>query len=70
MSTVPEAVASAALGLRVLGISLITNLAGQEATHQQVLAAAAGATVGLRAILNAVVPLAAAPDLGTEDGEA
>ena len=70
MSTVPEAVASAALGLRVLGISLITNLAGHEATHQQVLAAAAGATVGVRAILNTVVPLAAAPDGGTEDGEA
>jgi len=69
MSTVPEAVAAAALGLRVLGISLITNLAGREATHQQVLAAAAGATAGLRAILNAVVPLAATPDEGTEDRE-
>jgi len=66
MSTVPEAVASAALGLRVFGVSLITNLAGREATHQQVLAAAAGATVGVRAILDAVVPLATAPDDGIE----
>jgi len=61
MSTVPEAVAAAGLGLRVLGISLITNLAGTEATHGEVLAAAAGATKGLRAILNATIPPAAAP---------
>lgn len=62
MSTVPEAVAAAALGLRVLGISLVTNLAGTEATHEEVLAAAGGATPGLRAILKATVPLAAAAE--------
>jgi len=62
MSTVPEAVASAGLGLRVLGVSLITNLAGTEATHEEVLAAAAGATPGLRAILKAAIPVAAADD--------
>jgi len=69
MSTVPEAVAAAGLGLRVLGISLVTNLAGTEATHEEVLAAAAGATPGLRAILNATIPLAAAPDERTNIGD-
>ena len=46
MSTVPEAVAAAALGLRVLGISCITDVAGTELTHEEVLAAATGARPG------------------------
>ena len=60
MSTVPEAVAAAALGLRVLGISCITNVAGREATHEDVLSAARGATLKLRAILSGVIPRIAA----------
>jgi purine-nucleoside phosphorylase len=60
MSTVPEAVAAAALGLRVLGISCITDVAGTELTHEEVLAAATGAGPDLRAILRRVLPLAGA----------
>ncbi len=58
MSTVPEAVAAAALGLRVLGISCVTDVAGTELTHQEVLAAAAGAAPDLRAILRRALPVA------------
>lgn len=43
MSTVPEALAARAMGVRVLGISLITNLAagltGSPLTHEEVVAA-------------------------------
>jgi purine-nucleoside phosphorylase len=56
MSTVPEAVAAAALGLRVLGVSLISNVAGLEANHQEVLEAGQRAAGDLRAILAGVVP--------------
>lgn len=60
MSTVPEAVAAAALGLRVLGISCITDVAGSELTHEEVLIAATGAGPDLRAILRGALPAAAA----------
>jgi purine-nucleoside phosphorylase len=60
MSTVPEAVAAAALGLRVLGISCITDVAGTELTHEEVLVAATGAGPDLRAILRGALPAAAA----------
>ncbi|HEY3263874.1 MAG TPA: purine-nucleoside phosphorylase [Actinomycetota bacterium] len=46
MSMVPEAVVARALGLRVLGLSFVTNVAGAPVSHQEVLAAsdrAAGA---------------------------
>jgi purine-nucleoside phosphorylase len=56
MSTVPEAVAGVALGLRVLGISCITNSAGTEDTHESVLAAAKEATLRLRALTAWIVP--------------
>jgi purine-nucleoside phosphorylase len=56
MSTVPEAVAGVALGLRVLGISCITNTAGTEDTHESVLAAAKEATIRLRALMARIVP--------------
>lgn len=56
MSTVPEAVAAVALGLRVLAISCITNMAGAEDTHESVLAAAKEATLRLRALIARIVP--------------
>ena len=56
MSTVPEAVAGVALGLRILGISCITNVAGTPASHEDVLAGAKAAAVGLRSVLAGVVP--------------
>jgi purine-nucleoside phosphorylase len=56
MSTVPESVAAAALGLSVLAVSCITNVAGTEASHEDVLAAARDASLDLRAILRGVVP--------------
>jgi purine-nucleoside phosphorylase len=46
MSMVPEAVVARALGLRVLGLSFVTNVAGAPVSHQELLAAsdrAAGA---------------------------
>jgi purine-nucleoside phosphorylase len=39
MSTVPEAVAARALGMRVLGLSFVTNEAGASVSHEEVLAA-------------------------------
>ena len=56
MSTVPEAVAAAALGLRVLAISCVTNAAGHEGTHEEVLATAKAAADDLRRILSIVLP--------------
>lgn len=49
MSMVPEAVAARALGMRVLGLSFVTNPAGVSVSHEEVLAAsaAAAATIGL-----------------------
>jgi purine-nucleoside phosphorylase len=43
MSVVPEAVAARALGLRVVGISFVTNAAGTPVSHQEVLRASARA---------------------------
>jgi purine-nucleoside phosphorylase len=56
MSTVPEAVAAIALGMKVLAISLISNVAGTESTHEDVLEAGRRAADDLRAILAFVVP--------------
>jgi purine-nucleoside phosphorylase len=49
MSMVPEAVAGRALGMRVLGLSFVTNAAGAAVSHEEVLAASAAAsgTIGL-----------------------
>jgi inosine/guanosine/xanthosine phosphorylase family protein len=55
MSTVPEAVAGVALGLRVLGVSCITNVSGTSHGHREVLRAAAGAAKDLRDMLKAVL---------------
>ena len=56
MSTVPEAVAAAALGMRVLAISCITNAAGSDDTHENVLAAAREAALRLRTLMARIVP--------------
>jgi purine-nucleoside phosphorylase len=56
MSTVPEAAAAAALGLPVLGVSCVTNVAGTEASHEEVLATAKAASQDLRTILSNVLP--------------
>jgi purine-nucleoside phosphorylase len=55
MSTVPEAVAGVALGLSVLGVSCVTNVAGTSHGHRDVLRAAQGAARDLRDILKAVL---------------
>jgi purine-nucleoside phosphorylase len=55
MSTVPEAVSAVALGLRVVGLSCITNVAGTAHGHDEVLVAARGAAGDLRDILKAVM---------------
>ena len=62
MSTVPEAVAAAALGMRTLGISCITNLVGEPVTHHDVLEAGVRASGALAAILAELVP-----EIGTDD---
>jgi purine-nucleoside phosphorylase len=56
MSTVPEAVAAAALGLRVLGMSCITNVAGTAGTHEDVLETGREAAGALRSVLAGAVP--------------
>jgi len=43
MSMVPEAVAARALGMRVLGLSFVTNAAGASVSHEEVLLASAAA---------------------------
>lgn len=60
MSTVPEAAAAVALGLRVLGVSCITNMAGFESSHEDVLATARRGAEALRVVLRGVVPRALA----------
>lgn len=59
MSTVPEVIAAAHCGLRVLGVSTITNACSPdrlgETSHAEVVAAAHGAAERLRAIVDAVV---------------
>jgi purine-nucleoside phosphorylase len=70
MSTVPEAVAAAALGLRVLGISCITNVAGDQDAHTDVLAVAKRSAAELRAVLSHVVPglVQAGPEVRDQEG--
>ena len=59
MSTVPEVIVARAIGMRVLGISCITNLAcGLTPTppsHEEVLETAARAAVQLERIVSGVV---------------
>lgn len=68
MSTVPEAVAAAALSLRTMAISCVTNVAGQPTSHGEVLEAARGASAKLALLLASI--LAAPPGLPAGDGQA
>jgi purine-nucleoside phosphorylase len=55
MSTVPEAVAAVALGMKVVGISCITNVAGTKGAHEDVLGGAREAVASLRGVLAGVI---------------
>ena len=59
MSTVPEVIAARHAGLRVLGMSTITNACSPdqlgETTHEEVMAAAASAGENLTVIVEAIV---------------
>jgi purine-nucleoside phosphorylase len=70
MSTVPEAIVARALGLRVLGISVITNLAaGISPTpldHEEVLQAGARVGPRLGGLIRAVLPRITPPNLPSE----
>lgn len=72
MSVVPEVIAARYLGVRVLGLACITNMAAgmlpQPIRHREVIEAAARAREHLGALLRALVPGLAA--LGQEDGSA
>ena len=62
MSTVPEAVAAAALGLSVVAVSCVTNAAGQETSHHEIQEIGRKASADLRAILMDVLEARAAGD--------
>ncbi len=55
MSMVPEAVVARALGLRVLGLSFVTNVAGGPVSHEEVLAASDRASGSIGRILAAIL---------------
>ncbi len=55
MSMVPEAVAGHALGLRVLGLSFVTNTAGSPISHGEVLAASDRAAGAIGRLLVALI---------------
>ena len=56
MSVVPESTAARALGMRVLGLFSVTNLAGDAATHEEVLEMADRAAGTTRRIINELLP--------------
>jgi purine-nucleoside phosphorylase len=59
MSTVPEAIAARSLGVEVLGLSLVTNMAagisGQELSHQEVIETSDRAGQKFRGLVSALV---------------
>jgi len=56
MSVVPESTAARALGMRVLGLFSATNLAGEPATHEEVLAMADLAAKDTSRLLRELLP--------------
>lgn len=56
MSVVPESTAARALGMRVLGLFSMTNLAGEPATHEEVLAMADLAAQDTSRLLRELLP--------------
>jgi purine-nucleoside phosphorylase len=70
MSVVPEAIAAVALGMRVLGLFVVTNATGGEALdHQDVLLRASEAADGLGRLLTRMAPsLGAGPRRERGDG--
>lgn len=56
MSVVPESTAARAFGMRVLGLFSVTNLAGDAATHEEVLEMADRAAGTTRRIINELLP--------------
>jgi purine-nucleoside phosphorylase len=67
MSVVPESVVARALGMRVLGLFSVTNMAGDQATHQDVLAMADRAAVSMNGLLRELLPLLGGPSTGRPD---
>jgi purine-nucleoside phosphorylase len=55
MSTVPEVIRAKALGMKVLGLSLVTNLAFVSHKHEEVLAAAEAASGKLARMIQGIV---------------
>jgi inosine/guanosine/xanthosine phosphorylase family protein len=56
MSVVPETVPARALAMRILGLFSVTNLAGDAATHEEVLAMADSAALATSRLLEDVLP--------------
>jgi purine-nucleoside phosphorylase len=56
MSMVPEAVAACALGMRVVGLSFVTNTAGTPTSHEEVLLASKTAAEVIGRIIADLVP--------------
>lgn len=57
MSTVPEVISARALGMRVLAFSYLANRAGEEISHQEVLAAAGEKMLSFSPFLQKLLPL-------------
>ncbi|HUP90138.1 MAG TPA: purine-nucleoside phosphorylase, partial [Longimicrobiales bacterium] len=59
MSTIPEVVAARAMGLRTLGVSLVTNpaagLTGEPVTHEEVIQAGIEAGPRFTALIKGVI---------------